>query len=119
MTHPSDDADRQVLQRLAESGSDLAQPMLIDFQIQVPDEASGERIGEAAAAHGFETQVYFDEEFDDWTCECSKDMIASLEVIRETERLLDGLAAPFGGRVDGWGSFGNGDDDFDDEDDAA
>jgi regulator of RNase E activity RraB len=117
--HSDNATDEQVLQHLAETGSDLSQPMLIDFQVAADDEASANRIAAAAAARGFETQVYFDEEFDDWICECSQDMIAAPAEIAATEARLDEIAAPFGGRVDGWGSFGNGDEDFDDEDEGA
>lgn len=118
--HVSDDAENErTLQIIAENGSDLSRPMVIDFQIVVPDEDSGQLIATEAIKQGFESSVFFDEEYDDWTCECSKEMIASAQSIGDTERLLGELAAKHGGQMDGWGTYGNDESDDDEDEEEA
>lgn len=110
----SRDADQDALQRLAESGSDLTQPMEIDFHIAFPDETSAEAFADVASISGYRTEIYFDDDIEDaenadepWTCQCSKVMIANLENLQASQIQLNQLAQPQGGYVDGWGSYGN------------
>ena len=38
------DADGDALRSVAGSGSDMSSPMVIDFSVRVPDEATGQRL---------------------------------------------------------------------------
>jgi hypothetical protein len=101
-----DDPDGDALFQVAQLGSDLSQPMEIDFIVTVPDEASGKTIARAARAAGYATEVATDDE-GDWICYCSKEMIASYEAVVVAQEELRQLAAPYGGEPDGWETVGN------------
>ena len=102
-----DDVDGEVLRRIADAGSDMSKPMLIDFQISVSDEASANAIAQAAAKLGYQTKIYRHEVDDPWTTECSKEMLATHDGVISAQAELDALSKPFGGFSDGWGTFGN------------
>lgn len=112
-----DDADGQALQMLAESGSDFGKPMDIDIHIAAPGEEEAIQVANAAAAQGFRTEIYFDDEIEEdaenanepWTCQCSKVMLLSYESILEVQDSLNEVAKPHGCYVDGWATFGNAD----------
>jgi hypothetical protein len=92
---------------MAADGSDLARPMVIDFFVAVPDEPTGRRVAEGAAALGFDTSVERDDDSGDWTCDCAKRMVPTYDGVVEAQAQLDGISRPLGGRADGWGTFGN------------
>jgi hypothetical protein len=106
---------RLALQRMADAGSDMTQPMFMDFFVAVPNEAAGELVAQAAQALGFTTELEQDDEDEDdeddeepmWTCVCSKDMVADVDSVTAAEQQLDSLSSPYRGFVDGFGSFGN------------
>jgi hypothetical protein len=106
MDYP-DDADGDALRRLASDGSDLSQPMDIDFAVAVPDEETGKAVVLLAAARGYRPAVSQDDETGEWTCNCSRLMVPSYEALLAAQAELDELARSVGGYVDGWGSFGN------------
>ena len=69
-----------------------------------------------ASAHGFRTEVYFDDDLEDveessepWTCECSKVMLLTYESIQAVQQELNQIAEPLSGYVDGWSTYGNAD----------
>ncbi len=101
------DADGDVLQGVAESGSDLSKPMTIDFFVAIPDETAGIAVAEAAQAAGFDTDVDLDAEDGEWTCYCTKFMLATYEGVIRAQEELGTLAAPYGGVPDGWETAGN------------
>lgn len=106
-TFPND-ADGDALRGIAQSGSDLSQPMSVDFQVGVPSEAAGAALGKVASQRGYSISVYASPECDlPWTCECTKTMLATYEGVIAAQAELATLAAPFGGRPDGWGTAGN------------
>lgn len=106
------DADGDALHRFVEGGSDLTKPMYINFQVAVPDEAAARGLAEVAAKLGYRVEVYPSPECSQpWTCECSTRMLAAYNGIIAVQAELAELASPFGGRPDGWGSFGNKPDD--------
>lgn len=107
MTQFPADADGDALRRVAEGGSDLSQPMVIEFSIAVPDQASGEATAGAAGSEGFETIVDHDDESEGWSCYCRMEMVATYERLLEVQDEPQRLAAPHGGRVDGWVTAGN------------
>ena len=49
----------------------------------------------------------FNEEFEDWTCTCSKEMFLIYEDIVEMQKELSTLSEEFGGYTDGWGRLFN------------
>lgn len=111
-TYPKD-ADGDALRRVAEGGSDMSKPMEIDFHIAFEKQAGAEAVAEAAAKIGYSATVYRDEEDDLWTCECSKEMLATYDGVIAAQSELDALSAPHGGHGHGWGTFGNVEEDKD------
>lgn len=104
-----DDADGDALFQVVAAGSDLSQPMDVDFAVLVPDEAAADDVAEDAEIAGFAAEVVWDDEAGEWTCYCTKTMVASYESVRETQEELRALAAPHGGVPDGWETAGNAD----------
>ena len=103
------DADGEVLRRLAADGSDLSKPMFINFQVAVPDEIPAKALAALAEKLGYRVQVYDSPECTlPWTCECSTRMLATYESVLAIQQELAEISKPFGGLPDGWGTFGNG-----------
>ncbi|MEO7111581.1 MAG: ribonuclease E inhibitor RraB [Polyangiaceae bacterium] len=105
MIYPND-ADGDALRKLAEQ-SDMSKPRSIDFAVDVPDRASGDQVAAAATKRGYATAVECDEPTQTWTCYCTKQMLPAYDGVVAAQTELDELAKPFGGRSDGWGTFGN------------
>ena len=108
-TYPNDPTG-DALRSIAESGSDMNQPMEIEYHIFVEDQAAGDAVSTALRAAGLDTEVWCDEETDEWTCTCYKTMLATYDGILETEAMLAKLCEALGGTPDGWGTYGNADD---------
>jgi hypothetical protein len=102
-----DDADGDALFQVMASGSDLDQPMDIDFAVLVPDEAAADDVAEDAEAAGFSTEVSWDEDVGEWTCYCTRTMVATYDSVRTAQEELRAIAAPHGGVPDGWETAGN------------
>jgi len=111
MTPPDEDendaATRAALRRYEEQGSDLSQPMTIDFFIVVPNEAVGHVVTVRTAPMGFSSSVEQDPETGEWTCYCTIEIVPTFERVVALEQLLDRLARELGGYGDGFGSLGN------------
>ena len=105
MSLPNTDTG-QALKRLEDDGSDLSKPMLIDFFVSVPSEASGKLVASEADSLGFNTSVEKDDD-GDWTCYCETTLIPSYTTIVNIEEKLNNIAIKYGGYSDGFGSFGN------------
>jgi regulator of RNase E activity RraB len=101
------DADGDALRRLAADGNDLSQPMAIDLTVVLPDGQSAQSLAQAAMAAGYDASIDRDEEFDEWTCTCTMQMLATYTNVVRSQEELQALAEPDGGEVDGWGTFGN------------
>ncbi|MCP5006430.1 MAG: ribonuclease E inhibitor RraB [Planctomycetes bacterium] len=107
MKNIPDDETGKVLIEFARNGIDLSKPIKIDFFVAVPSGKEGDIIANKVLAIGFNTSVEQDEETGEWTCYCTKILIPSyLEIVR-IEKQLDELSQPFGGYIDGFGSYGN------------
>lgn len=107
MSDPEDVATMEALERYQAQGSDLSRPMEIDFFVSAPTEESAESVAREADSRGFSVKIEVSEASGEWTCYCTKTLIPSYANVRSIERELDAVARPFGGRADGFGSFGN------------
>jgi hypothetical protein len=101
------DADGDALRSVASSGSDMSSPMVIDFSIHVPDEATGQRIAALVEPLGFDPSIYHDPDNGSWSLNCSKSMLATYEGVVTAQKQLSEVVQPHGARCAGWGSFGN------------
>ncbi|MGB5213371.1 MAG: ribonuclease E inhibitor RraB [Anderseniella sp.] len=99
------DAIGDALQRLVDDGSDLSQPMAMDFFPAVPDRGAAETIEPDVQKLGFETSI--SEEEGEWTLYCTKTIIPSYDNVASIESTLHRVAQRVGGHADGFGSFGN------------
>jgi regulator of RNase E activity RraB len=105
-TYPQD-SDGDALRRVADMGADMSKPMPIDFHIAIPNENAGIAIAARAEKLGYSTKIWRDSDDGEWTCDCTKIMLATYEGVISSQSELDELAAPIGGVADGWGTFGN------------
>lgn len=102
-----DDADGDVLRRLAEHGNDLSKFMVIDFHIVVPDQDAGLELGEQVKQAGYKPELFYDKEENEITLQASKLMLPEHQALIDAQVELGQLALPFGGAIDGWGTMGN------------
>ena len=101
------DSDGDALRRVA-GDADMSRPMEIDFFVAVPDQATGEAVGDLATAAGYSVKLGKDEESNDWTAYCSKTMMATYENVVGAQRELDEMVGHLCNcGTDGWGTFGN------------
>jgi hypothetical protein len=101
------DADGDALQRVADHGSNMSQPMSIDFCVAVPNELAGKAVAEVVTAKGYVTKVVKDHVATSWTCYCTKEMVATYNAVIAAQAELDELSKPFGGYIFGWVTGGN------------
>ncbi len=88
-------------------GDDLSQPRNIDFTVVFSEESAAERFAGLFRTQGYEVSVEFAETTKDfpWDVIVVKHMIPAHQDITEFENTLQEVAAPLGGRNDGWGCF--------------
>lgn len=102
------DADGDALRKVIQCGSDLSKPMLIDFQVAVPDESSAIAFSKIAQRLGYQVRSYESEGCKlPWTSECSTRTLATYANVIAIQIELAEISFPFGGLLDGWGTFGN------------
>ena len=102
------DADGDALRRVAEDGADMSSPMVIDYSVTAPDERAARVIAALVEAQGFDPSISDAGGGGSWSVYCSKSMLATYEGVVNTQAALNALVASYGGRCDGWASFGNG-----------
>jgi len=68
---------------------------------------AGRAVAAAARRAGFEVWLRSDDTRELWACVCRRSVLATAAAMTAVERTLDRLAAPFGGRSQGWGTYGN------------
>jgi hypothetical protein len=105
-----DKATMAALDKYVADGSDLSRPMEMDFFVAAPSEESAEVVAGRVRELGFATTVEASETPGGWTCNCKKVIIPSYQNVRAIEHQLDAIAREAGGYADGFGSFGNADD---------
>ncbi|MES2996254.1 MAG: ribonuclease E inhibitor RraB [Verrucomicrobiota bacterium] len=106
MNYPNDETG-QALNRLRSDGSDMSRAMKIDFFIEIPDMGTGHKIAQAVAKDSYECSIEQDEDTQAWTCYASKLLVPSYENVVTEEKYLDSVAQKLGGKLDGFGSYGN------------
>ena len=102
-----DDETGNTLSLFEENGFDLSRPLEMDFFVAVPSERSGVKVAERVREIGFQVTVEKDEETAEWTCYCTKKMVPGYAEVVSVEKELDKIARIYGGRSDGFGSYGN------------
>ena len=125
VTNYPDDPDGAVLADLAARGVDMSSPLLIEFAVAAPDEASANAVAKALRAAGYDTEICFDDgepdedepDEDDeldpddeafgpsWTVFANVSMIPEYEELMRIQADLDRIAGPDGGQADGWGTM--------------
>jgi regulator of RNase E activity RraB len=96
------------LRRIANDGSDMSKPMFVNFQVAVPDEAAATALAEVARKLGYRVGTYASPECSmPWTCECSTRLLVTHPSVLAVQQELAEISSRFGGRPDGWGTFGN------------
>ncbi|HQU70668.1 MAG: ribonuclease E inhibitor RraB [Calditrichaeota bacterium] len=100
-----DDPTGEVLQQLKEDGANFDIPHSVDFYIAVATEETAQNLGEALSEAGYEVELAFDEEEEEWAVVCICEMLLDYDKITETEKALEQLSQPFGGELDGWGTY--------------
>ena len=101
------DADGAAIRRVVARGIDLSRPIDIDFVVDVPSKAAGERIKTLASRLGYQTILEADEDEITWTCYCSRRMLLTYDALVAARSALDAVCRPHGGSVDGWGTSGH------------
>ena len=104
MKFPKDE-DGQVLKMLYKKGINFSQPHIVDFFIAVPNQDCGEKILSEITKLGLNYELQYEEEFEEWTCMCSKEMLLNYEDIVGIQKDLNEVSKGLGGYVDGWGTF--------------
>ncbi|MGA2776092.1 MAG: ribonuclease E inhibitor RraB [Steroidobacteraceae bacterium] len=107
MTDFPNDADGDSLRRVQDSGSDLSSPMSIDFTIIAPNEHAARTIADLVSAQGLDPSISDNEGKSTWSVYCSKFMLATYDGVVAVQAQLNEIAARYGGRCDGWATFGN------------
>ncbi len=110
-----DDFDGEMLGHIRDDGSDMDQPMVIDFAIDAHPENIAEKVAAACKAQlatkGYQVEIIEpdpeDPEDDRWSVYCSIHMIPVYEEIVQIQQELHAIAEPLGGAADGWGTYGN------------
>jgi Regulator of ribonuclease activity B len=100
------DHDGNALRLVAQHGSDMTQPMLIDFAIDAPTETIADTVVARLKSKDF---VSSKTENGDgrWTITVPVMMTPDYEEIVLFQQLLDDDLGRFGAKSDGWGTFGN------------
>ena len=106
MIYP-DDANGDVLRRMAAQGDDLTKPRNINFTVIFADASSAEQFAEHFRALGHKVSVErtaTDQDFP-WDVIVVQHMVPSYEGITDFENLLQSVADRWEGHNDGWGCF--------------
>ncbi len=104
--YPSDD-DGQALARIEAEGSDMSQPMEIEFFIVTPSESKGVAISEVVQSLGFVASLEYDDESNEWICYAKREMVPTYEAVTRVQADLHKHCYPLHGELDGWGTYGN------------
>jgi len=101
-----DDADGEVLRRVAQDGSDMSAPMEIDFTIEAPNESVAKTLSAVIAARGYSPRIHHDED-GSVSLYCALTMVATYEGVIAKQHELNEICEPYGAACDGWLTAGN------------
>jgi hypothetical protein len=104
--YPNDD-DGDALQRVADAGAAMNEPMRIEFTIAVPSVECARRLAERIADFGYDPDLYVDEEDGSVSLYCARMMLATYEGVLSSQAELNQLCQPVGANCDGWITAGN------------
>ena len=107
MAEYPDDADGNALRNVKEHGSNMDEPMNIEFSIDVPSKDAGIAVAERVATLGYEPDLYYDDQSDRWSVYCGKQMIANYENVIRGQLELNKIAVEHESNCDGWVAGGN------------
>lgn len=96
------DVSSKLLYRMKEGGFDFSRFHVIEFYALFQDEHSARQAASQFQGESLNTQVSKGEN-DAWVLQVCKVMVATYEGIGDFEEVLDRIASPLGGRLDGWG----------------
>lgn len=96
-------SDAETLKALAEAGSDLTKPHLIDHWIFFQDESGARAAAKDLVASGFVVvSLDKDPEGSEWRLLARKEMVPRLEDVEKTSAVVEALARRNNGDYDGW-----------------
>ena len=95
--------DEWALAQLNQAGDDLSKPHQLEFQLRFPTQSAAEQAKSRTAAAGFEATVKSGGQDGGWLCVATKTMVPDLAALQKIHAALNGIAAPMGGRYEGWG----------------
>lgn len=101
------DSTGSALKRMQDDGTDLNRPILMDFFLVTSNKESGYILKKRVTALGFDSELEFDSESNEWTLFCAKNIIPSYGNVVAIEEQLAKIAMENGGYYDGFGSYGN------------
>jgi hypothetical protein len=96
-------SDEWALAQLKQAGDDLSKPHHLEFQLRLPTPFAAEEATSCLRAAGFEATVQSDGQDGGWLCVATKTMVPDLAALQKIHMDLAGIAAPIGGRYEGWG----------------
>lgn len=110
-----DDFDGEMLGMVRDAGSEMDQPMVIDFAVDAHPESTAIKVAEACKAaldaKGYQVEIVppdpEDDEDDRWSVYCSIHMIPQYDEIVQIQNDIQTIVEPVGGSADGWGTYGN------------
>jgi hypothetical protein len=101
-----DDENGDALRNMKESGDDLSKSRTIDFSVLFKSLDSAQRFLEVVKTINMDAFIEEDSpSLGSVDVTVKRDMIPTHKHIGDFEATLEGLAGPFGGANDGWGSF--------------
>ncbi|MDY6976668.1 MAG: ribonuclease E inhibitor RraB [Pseudomonadota bacterium] len=101
------DSTGSALKRMQDDGTDLTKPILMDFFLAASSKEILCTLNEEVSELGFDSELEFDSESNEWTLFCAKTIIPSYVNVVAIEEQLTKIALEYGGYYDGFGSYGN------------
>jgi regulator of RNase E activity RraB len=101
------DSDGDALQRVVDDGNDMSLPMTVDFPVVLPDLETAQQFAALAAKRGYDTDIAERDSRSTYDVYCTKRMVLNYDSVIKVQLELNKLAGPLGGYSDGWGTFGN------------
>ena len=97
----ADEGDRRILVELGKLGADLAQPRSVQHYLYLPDRGAAMVAARQLEADGYTVEIIQDNE-KGWWVRASHLTVVTLVSLVELRARLGSVAAPLGGKYDGW-----------------